>query len=75
MTGVQTCALPILHASWSVGGVAISLVYLLLKLLVLAGAIVLVETTNAKMRFFRVPDLLAMAFTLAALGLVSTFLF
>ena len=64
-----------LHASWSVGGVAISLVYLLLKLLVLAGAIVLVETTNAKMRFFRVPDLLAMAFTLAALGLVSTFLF
>ena len=64
-----------LHASWSVGGVAISLVYLLLKLLVLAGAIVLVETTNAKMRFFRVPDLLAMAFTLAALGLISTFLF
>ena len=53
----------------------ISLVYLLLKLLVLAVSIVLVETTNAKMRFFRVPDLLAMAFTLAALGLVSTFLF
>ena len=42
--------------------------YLLLKLLVLAASIVLVETTNAKMRFFRVPDLLAMAFTLAALG-------
>ena len=57
------------------GGLLVSLLYLLLKLLVLAVAIVLVETTNAKMRFFRVPDLLAMAFTLAALGLISTFLF
>jgi formate hydrogenlyase subunit 4 len=64
-----------LHAKWSFGGVLIGLVYLLLKLLALAVFIVLVETTNAKMRFFRVPDLLAMAFTLAALGLVSTFLF
>jgi formate hydrogenlyase subunit 4 len=64
-----------LHAAWSIGGLAVSLAYLLLKLLVLAVAIVLVETTNAKMRFFRVPDLLAMAFILAALGLISTFLF
>jgi formate hydrogenlyase subunit 4 len=64
-----------LQSKWSLGGVAISLAYLLMKLLVLAVSIVLVETTNAKMRFFRVPDLLAMAFTLAALGLVSTFLF
>jgi formate hydrogenlyase subunit 4 len=64
-----------LHSAWSLGGLLVSLAYLLLKLLVLAVAIVLVETTNAKMRFFRVPDLLAMAFTLAALGLVSTFLF
>jgi formate hydrogenlyase subunit 4 len=64
-----------LHAAWSLGGLLVSLAYLLLKLLVLAVSIVLVETTNAKMRFFRVPDLLAMAFTLAALGLVSTFLF
>jgi formate hydrogenlyase subunit 4 len=64
-----------LHSKWSLGGLLISLLYLLLKLLVLAASIVLVETTNAKMRFFRVPDLLAMAFTLAALGLVSTFLF
>ena len=64
-----------IHEKWSLGGLLISLLYLLLKLLVLAVSIVLVETTNAKMRFFRVPDLLAMAFTLAALGLVSTFLF
>ena len=64
-----------LHSEWSLGGLLISLVYLLLKLLVLAASIVLVETTNAKMRFFRVPDLLAVAFILAALGLMSTFLF
>jgi formate hydrogenlyase subunit 4 len=64
-----------LHWKWSIGGLLISLVYLLVKLLIVATFIVLVETTNAKMRLFRVPDLLAMAFTLAALGLVSTFLF
>ena len=45
------------------------------KLLVLAGAVVFVETTNAKLRLFRVPDLLIAAFMLAPLALVSTFLF
>ena len=45
------------------------------KLLMLAGAVVLVETTNAKLRLFRVPDLLMTAFILGTLGLVSTFLF
>jgi len=64
-----------LHSKWSLGGLVAGLLYLFLKLLVLAVSIVLVETTNAKMRLFRVPDLLAMAFTLAALGLISTFLF
>ena len=64
-----------LQSKWSLGGVLVSLAYLLLKLLLLAVSIVLVETANAKMRFFRVPDLLAMAFILAALGLISTFLF
>jgi formate hydrogenlyase subunit 4 len=33
------------------------------------------ETVNAKMRLFRVPELLAVAFTLGSLALVSTFLF
>ncbi|MGB9609581.1 MAG: respiratory chain complex I subunit 1 family protein [Bryobacteraceae bacterium] len=47
----------------------------LLKILVLVGAVVLVETTNAKMRLFRVPELLAVAFVLSALALISTFLF
>jgi formate hydrogenlyase subunit 4 len=45
------------------------------KLLVLSVVIVLVEFTNAKLRLFRVPDLLSAAFILAALALVSTFLF
>ncbi len=53
----------------------IGLICLVAKLLSLALAVVLVETTNAKLRLFRVPDLLSAAFILAALGLLSTFLF
>jgi formate hydrogenlyase subunit 4 len=45
------------------------------KLLVLAGLVVIVETTNAKLRLFRAPDLLSAAFVLAGLALISTFLF
>jgi len=45
------------------------------KLLVLAVEVVLVETTNAKLRLFRVPDLLSAAFVFATLALLSTFLF
>jgi len=76
MTLLINCFLPFgLHAEWSVAGTAAGLGWLLVKLLVLVCAIVLVDTTNAKMRLFRVPELLAVAFTLAALALVSTFLF
>ena len=64
-----------LPAGWSLPGVLTGLGYLLVKLLALSAVIVLVETTNAKMRLFRVPELLAVAFTLGVLGLVSTFLF
>jgi formate hydrogenlyase subunit 4 len=49
--------------------------WLALKLLLLSCAVVLVETANAKMRLFRVPELMAVAFTLGALALISTFLF
>ncbi len=45
------------------------------KLLLLCAAVVVVETTNAKLRLFRVPDLLSAAFVLATLALLSTFLF
>lgn len=51
------------------------LLWFLGKVLLLCGAVVLVETTNAKLRLFRVPDLLSAAFILAVLGLLSTFLF
>jgi formate hydrogenlyase subunit 4 len=64
-----------LPAAWSGAGVLAGLAYLLLKLASLSCAIVLVETTNAKMRLFRVPELMAVGFTLAALALVSSFLF
>jgi len=64
-----------LSAGWSLPGVAIGLGFYLLKLLVVCCLIVLVETTNAKMRLFRVPELLAVAFILGALALISTFLF
>src|SRR5450755_1317175 len=64
-----------LQAGWSAAGALAGLGYLLLKLMALAGASVLVETTNAKLRLFRVPELLAIAFTLGALALISTFLF
>src|SRR5205085_11475553 len=56
-------------------GLVVALAGLLAKLLLLAGAVVLVEFTNAKLRLFRVPDLLSVAFVLAALALISTFLF
>jgi len=64
-----------LQAGWSLAGVVTSLGYLLLKLALLSCAVVVLETTNAKMRLFRVPELLAVAFTLGALALVATFLF
>lgn len=62
-------------ANLSAGSLGISSLWFLGKLLLLSGAVVLVETTNAKLRLFRVPDLLSVAFILAALALLSTFLF
>ncbi len=64
-----------LSPEWSGLGLAASLAWYVLKILLLSGVIVLIETTNAKMRLFRVPELLAVAFVLGALALVSSFLF
>jgi formate hydrogenlyase subunit 4 len=64
-----------LSAGWSAPGVLAGLGWLSLKLAVLSCGIVLVETANAKMRLFRVPELMAVGFTLGALALISTFLF
>jgi formate hydrogenlyase subunit 4 len=64
-----------LAADTSLSAFGLGLLFLVAKLIVLAGVVVLVETTNAKLRLFRVPDLLSAAFILATLALVSTFLF
>ena len=59
----------------SAGAIGLGLLWFVVKLLALSAAVVLVETTNAKLRLFRVPDLLSAAFILATLALLSTFLF
>jgi len=64
-----------LPQGWSAPGLLAGLGWLGGKLLILSCGIVLVETANAKMRLFRVPELMATAFVLGALALVSTFLF
>src|SRR5579864_1004400 len=64
-----------LNADWTARSVGVGLAFYLAKLLLLACMIVLVETTNAKLRLFRVPELLMVAFILGALALISTFLF
>lgn len=51
--------------------VAVSLVTLLLKLAVLASMLVAAETILAKLRLFRVPEYLNLAFLLSLLGLLS----
>jgi formate hydrogenlyase subunit 4 len=65
-----------LSPEWT-GGAALlaGIGWYVLKVLLLSAAVALVETTNAKMRLFRVPELLSVAFVLAALALASTFLF
>jgi formate hydrogenlyase subunit 4 len=64
-----------LSPGWSPAATLLSLIVFSVKLLLLAAVVVLVETTNAKLRLFRVPELLAVAFVLSALALISTFLF
>jgi len=64
-----------LSPDWSPAATLLSLLLYSMKLLLLAAAVVLVETTNAKLRLFRVPELLAVAFVLSAMALISTFLF
>ena len=51
-----------------------SLLALILKLVVLAGLIAVFETRIAKLRLFRVPELLSVSFVLALLAVTSSFL-
>jgi formate hydrogenlyase subunit 4 len=64
-----------LSAGWSPLPLLLSVLLFIVKLAALAIAVVLVETANAKLRLFRVPELLAVAFVLSALALISMFLF
>jgi formate hydrogenlyase subunit 4 len=76
MTLLANIFFPIgLAAKTTMATFGLGLLYLMGKLALLAIAVVLVETTNAKLRLFRVPDLLGAAFMLSLLALVSTFLF
>jgi formate hydrogenlyase subunit 4 len=51
----------------------IALIVLAIKLVVFVGAIALLETSVAKLRLFRVPELLAGSFTIALLAVVTAF--
>jgi formate hydrogenlyase subunit 4 len=64
-----------LAADGSAAALGLGLAVFLGKILLLSGAVVLVETVNAKLRLFRVPDLLSAAFVLATMALLSTFIF
>lgn len=56
------------------GALAIALVTLVVKLAVLAAIVAIVETRVAKLRLFRVPELLSVSFVLALLAVTSSFL-
>jgi formate hydrogenlyase subunit 4 len=64
-----------LSSEWTLQGLSLGLFFYLAKMLLLSGLIVLIETTNAKLRLFRVPELLMVSFIFGALALISTFLF
>jgi formate hydrogenlyase subunit 4 len=53
---------------------AVAVVSLLAKLVVLAGVVAVLETRIAKLRLFRVPELLSVSFVLALLAVTSSFL-
>jgi formate hydrogenlyase subunit 4 len=52
------------------GALAISVAALLVKLILGGAALALIETFSAKLRIFRAPEYLAMAFLIAVLGLL-----
>jgi formate hydrogenlyase subunit 4 len=56
------------------GAIVVGVLALVLKLLVLAAAVAVLETRVAKLRLFRVPELLSASFVLALLAVTSSFL-
>ncbi len=53
---------------------AVAVASLLVKLVVLAATVAVLETRIAKLRLFRVPELLSVSFVLALLAVTSSFL-
>ena len=53
---------------------AVAVIMVLLKLALLAFLIAVIETRVAKLRLFRVPELLGVSFVLALLAVTSSFL-
>lgn len=74
------CLLANLFAPWGIAtttrppAIAIALGALLLKLLLLCSAVAVIETRVAKLRLFRVPELLSTSFVLALLAVTSSFI-
>ena len=58
----------------SISGIIISLIVYLSKVIVLALIMATVETAYAKLRIFKVPELMGMAFTLALLAVIAQLL-
>src|SRR5215475_2719134 len=56
------------------GGLTIAVIALIAKLALLGMAVALIETRVAKLRLFRVPELLGVSFVLALLSVTSSFL-
>jgi formate hydrogenlyase subunit 4 len=61
-------------ATFTLPALAIAAGSLVLKLTVLAAAVAVLETRVAKLRLFRVPELLSVSFVLALLAVTSSFL-
>ena len=64
--GIATTTLP--------GALIVGMVSLAVKVVVLAVVVAVIESTNAKLRLFRVPELLMVAFILSLLALILYFI-
>jgi formate hydrogenlyase subunit 4 len=62
------------HGSDRAGALLIAIAALIGKLVIAGAALALIESLSAKLRIFRAPEYLAMAFLLAVLGLLVHFL-
>jgi formate hydrogenlyase subunit 4 len=60
-------------SSLAPSALAVGLVAILVKVATLGLFLAVLETRVAKLRLFRVPELLALSFTLALLGAASSF--